>query len=230
VIEPWAHGSIVRATRYPHYFDLNVVRVEEDPAMTAAELIEVADASLGDLEHRKLEFDVVEVADALRPEFARRGWKAERLLTMLHAGPMPEGPVPGVEEVEYDAVQELREVWHREDFPGVDPRDYHRQAREVALACGVRSFALVQGGSAVGFTEVEQRGAAAEIISVYVHPDHRGQGLGTALTRATIGQSADAGDLWIVADDEGRPKELYARLGFRPVWRWMEFLLPPGAG
>jgi hypothetical protein len=30
-------------------------------------------------------------------------------------------------------------------------------------------------------------------------------------------------DLWIVADDEDRPKELYARLGFRPAWTAMEF-------
>jgi GNAT superfamily N-acetyltransferase len=230
VIEPWAHGSIVRATRYPRYFDLNAVRVEDDPGMTAAELIAVADASLGDLTHRKLEIDVVEAADALRPEFVGLGWKTERLLTMLHAGPAPSGPASRVEEVEYDAVQELRELWHREDFPGLDPGDYHRQAREVALACGVRSFAVLQGRSAVGFSEVEWRDGAAEIISVYVHPDHRGEGLGAALTRAAIEQCADAGDLWIVADDEGRPKELYARLGFRPVWEWMEFLLPPTEG
>jgi hypothetical protein len=30
VLEPWAHGTIVRATRYPSYFDFNVVRVEQD--------------------------------------------------------------------------------------------------------------------------------------------------------------------------------------------------------
>jgi hypothetical protein len=29
-------------------------------------------------------------------------------------------------------------------------------------------------------------------------------------------------DLWIVADDEDRPKELYARLGFRTAWTAME--------
>jgi hypothetical protein len=39
--------------------------------------------------------------------------------------------------------------------------------------------------------------------------------------------AGDARDLWIVADDEGRPNELYARLGFRPAWVTMEFLRPP---
>jgi hypothetical protein len=35
-------------------------------------------------------------------------------------------------------------------------------------------------------------------------------------------------DLWIGADDEDRPKQLYMRLGFRPVWRSIEFLRLPG--
>ncbi len=34
VLEPWSHGTVVRATRYPSYFDFNVVRVAEDPAMS----------------------------------------------------------------------------------------------------------------------------------------------------------------------------------------------------
>jgi ribosomal protein S18 acetylase RimI-like enzyme len=64
---------------------------------------------------------------------------------------------------------------------------------------------------------------AAEIAQVYVHPEHRGGGLGTALTRAAITAAGPVSDLWIVADDEDRPKELYTRLGFRPAWTCMEF-------
>jgi ribosomal protein S18 acetylase RimI-like enzyme len=65
---------------------------------------------------------------------------------------------------------------------------------------------------------------------VYVRPDHRGRGIGTALTCAAIDAAGNAEDLWIVADDEGRPKELYARLGFRPAWAITEILRPPRAG
>ena len=53
--------------------------------------------------------------------------------------------------------------------------------------------------------------------------------MGTALTRAAIGAAGRVRDLWIIADDEGRPKELYARLGFRPAWRMIEFLRRPVA-
>jgi hypothetical protein len=38
------------------------------------------------------------------------------------------------------------------------------------------------------------------------------------VTRAAIEAAKDADELWIVADDEARPKQLYERLGFRPAW------------
>src|SRR4051812_49369609 len=43
VIEPWEHGTVVRATRHPTYWDYNVVRVEDDVDITAEELVRVAD-------------------------------------------------------------------------------------------------------------------------------------------------------------------------------------------
>ena len=49
------------------------------------------------------------------------------------------------------------------------------------------------------------------------------------MTRAAIEAAGEVDDLWIVADDEGRPKQLYARLGFRPVWTSTEFLRAPGS-
>jgi ribosomal protein S18 acetylase RimI-like enzyme len=82
----------------------------------------------------------------------------------------------------------------------------------------------------VGFAQLESVGDAAEITQVYVHPDYRGEGCGTTLTVAAIASAWDARDLWIAADDEDRPKELYARLGFRPAWRSMEITRWPGPG
>ena len=47
------------------------------------------------------------------------------------------------------------------------------------------------------------------------------------MTIAAIAAAGDVRDLWISADDEDRPKELYGRLGFRPAWTAMEFLRLP---
>ena len=218
VIEPWAHGTVVRATRYPSYYDFNVVRVEEDPAMSVEALVAFADEALAGLEHRRFDFDVVGVADALRAGFEAKGWKAERLVWMRHESPPPPGPDIAVREVPYDAVHELRVAWHGEDFPDQDAADYHAQAREVAMRRDVRVLAVHEGDRPIAFAQLERDGDAAEITQVYVHPEHRGGGRGTAMTRAAIEAAGDVRDLWIVADDEDRPKELYARLGFRPAW------------
>jgi ribosomal protein S18 acetylase RimI-like enzyme len=78
----------------------------------------------------------------------------------------------------------------------------------------------------VAYTEVDRVGRSAEVAQVYVSPGYRGGGFGTALTSTAIEAARDADETWIVADDEGRPKELYSRLGFRPVWTAIEALRP----
>ena len=222
VIEPWAHGTVVRATRHPSYYDYNLVRVEEDPGMSLEELVAFADEALAGLAHRRFDFDVVAVADALRPGFSALGWKSLRLVWMRHESPPAPGPDIAVREVPYDAVWELRVAWYGEDFPDETGVSYHQHAREVAMSRGVRVLAVHDGGRPIAFAQLERAGDAAEISQVFVHPDHRGGGRGTALTRAAIEAAGDVRDLWIAADDEDRPKELYARLGFRPAWTAME--------
>jgi GNAT superfamily N-acetyltransferase len=227
VIEPWEHGTVVRASRFPGYWDFNTVRVEDDPGLSADELVSFADEALAGLDHRRVDFEEVAAADRLRPDFEALGWKATRLVWMRHDGSPPRGGGLVVGQVPYDAVRDLREQWIRQDFPDVDLKGYFEEDREVAMTRGAEVFAVVEGGAPVAFTQLERVGEDAEITDVYVHPDHRGKGLGTALTTAAIEAAGDVRDLWISADDEGRPKELYARLGFRPVWTTVDFLRQP---
>jgi hypothetical protein len=46
VLEPWAHGTVVRATDYPNYYDYNLVRVEDEPGMSGETLAAFADEAL----------------------------------------------------------------------------------------------------------------------------------------------------------------------------------------
>ncbi len=86
-IEPWAHGTVVRATEYPGYHDFNVVRVEEDPGMGVEELAAFADEALGGLAHRRLDFELISVAESMRSSFEEIGWNSRRLLLMRHETP-----------------------------------------------------------------------------------------------------------------------------------------------
>lgn len=229
VVAPWAHGTVVKATHYPTYYDFNAVRVDGDPALGVDALVAFADEALGEFAHRLVDFDQVAAAAPLRAGFEARGWRTSRLVWMRHEAPPPPGPRIAVEEVPYDIARDLRAAWLLEDFPETEPTAHLANAREVAMRRGVQVLAVLEDGAAVAFAQLEREGGSAEITQVYVHPERRGGGRGTAMTRAAIEAAGDADDLWIIADDEGRPKDLYARLGFRPVLTTMEFLRLPAA-
>jgi ribosomal protein S18 acetylase RimI-like enzyme len=189
----------------------------------------VADSGLDGLAHRQVGFEFADRGDPIRAELKRLGWKVTRLVWMLHEGPPPGDSGLDVEQVHYDTVRHLRVAWHYEDFPNVDVKDHLEEAKEVDMMRNPEVFAAFERDRPIGFAELSRTGDAAEINSVYVDSEHRGSGLGAALTKAAITAAGEVSDLWIVADDEDRPKELYARLGFRPVWKLMNFLrLPSG--
>ena len=222
VQEPWAHGTVVRASRWPDYYDLNAIRVEEDSGMSADELAAFADDVQGDLAHRRIDFEGAEGAEPLRRRFEELGWIVERLVWMRHeTAPSPQPDIE-VEEVPYGETYDLRISWLREDFPDHDMRVFIDQAREAAERRNAQVLAVREGATPIGYAQLEHHDGSAEIAQVYVHPGHRGRGLGTAITCAAIHAAAGARDLWIVADDEGRPKELYERLGFVPEWTAIE--------
>ncbi len=228
--EPWAHGTILRASRHPTYYSFNLVRVEEEPALDAGGLAAVADEALAGLQHRRIDFEQIEPAQARRADFERMGWKAAALLWMHHTDASAVGPEEGVEveQAPYEAADALRLAWHLEDYDDYAyDESFRAGAQEVAEARDVRVLVVREGGEPIAFAQIERSGDQAEITQVYVHPEHRGGGRGTAMTRAAIRAAADVGDLWIVADDEDRPKRLYERLGFSPVCRTMELTWLP---
>jgi GNAT superfamily N-acetyltransferase len=195
--------------------------------MAVEELIAFSDKALAGLAHRRVDFELVAAAEPLRAGFEANGWNTMRLLWMRHETPPPPGPQIAIEQVPYDAVDDLRRTWHAEDYPNQDPTAYHAEAREVAMRRDVQILAVREGGAPIAFAQLERHGPAAEITQVYVHPDYRGGGRGTAITHAAIEAAGDAQDLWIVADDEDRPKDLYARLGFRPACTMTEYTRLP---
>jgi GNAT superfamily N-acetyltransferase len=226
-VEHWTHGTVARASRYPDYYDFNLVRVEDDLGMDFQSLVEFTDQALAGLAHRMICFDRIAAADRVRGDFAAHGWKTMRVLWMHFEGDRPTDGL-NVQQVPYESVHHLRVAWHAEDFPDTpESADFYRQAREVSSARGVEVLAVAAEDDLMGFAQLERDGPAAEITQVYVSPEHRGAGLGTALTSAAIREAGDAGDLWICADDEDRPKELYERLGFRPAWVAMDCLRLP---
>src|SRR5437588_9468426 len=118
-IEPWPHGTVARTSRYPDYFDYNVVRVCGRPPIGADELATFADAALDGRKHRRIDFDFIDAAEPLRAGLQARGFKTLRLLWMHHEAESPPEADERVRIVPYDDVDGLRQAWNREDFPDV---------------------------------------------------------------------------------------------------------------
>jgi GNAT superfamily N-acetyltransferase len=217
--------------RSPHrrdYWDYNCLRL--DRPMDADDMIAAADRELAGCPHRLVEW-MIPMPDDVVGELRERGWWANPLIYLLHDGRVvPEGPAELV-EVDYNAVRELRDIWHREDFgEHIETESFHTQARELAELADARVLAALEEGRPSGFAQVETHDGGSEVTQVFVRPERRGAGLGGALTAQAIRVAAAAApQVWICAERDNRPRRLYERLGFRPVIETGVAILPPKA-
>jgi len=226
-VTPFSHGQVYRSRRYSDYWTFNCIQVQRP--MAAQAMVEAADGALADCRHRFAEWVVPMPGDVVT-ELRAREWIVTPLVYMLHDGRALADGEKQFTEVEYDAVRHLREEWHREDFGDRSfTEPFYMQAREVSRLAGVRVLAALHEGSPIGFAQVQTHDGGSEVAEVYVHPDHRGRGLGGALTtRAIQIGGASAPDLWICAARDKRPRELYRRLGFEVVLETAVAIVPPG--
>jgi GNAT superfamily N-acetyltransferase len=91
----------------------------------------------------------------------------------------------------------------------------------------VRSWmACVESVPRAFLSSWQGRNGMGMLEDLYTHPDFRHRGLATALIAAGVrnARSNGAGPLLIVADPDDTPKQMYERLGFRPLFLIREFL------
>jgi GNAT superfamily N-acetyltransferase len=228
VSEPWEHGTALRCTRHPGFWDYNCVRVETAAdGLTAAGLASTADELQPGLRHRRIDVEDEAAGARLRPGFDALRWRTERLAWLrLESAP----PGPEFEEVPVAETRPLQSEWTGA-LPWLpDGPEMERQADaedDVSRIRGARSLvARGPAGEPIGFVTFSAHGDAAEIELAYVTPDHRGHGIGGALVAAAA-RAAGTAETLIVADDEGDSRRLYLRLGFEPVWTQHLFTRPP---
>lgn len=225
-VRPFSHGTVFRSPRRPDYWEYNCIQL--DRPMEAGEMVAAADRELFGCAHRFAEW-MIPMPNGVVVELREHGWIADPLIFLLHDGrAIPDGRAEFA-EVDYDVVRALRDIWHREDFgEHAEPESFHAQAREVAELADVRVIAAVEEGRPIGFAQVETHDGGSEISQVFVRPERRGAGLGSALTARAIRVGGDAAaDVWICAERDGRPRQLYERLGFHVVIETGVAIRPP---
>ena len=233
---PCAYGVALFNPDFPRSWAHNFVRLEGDLSTVGVDAL-VAEAerlhSAAGHAHRRISTDDDAVGTRLRGGFEERGWSTDRLVTMVHRrAPESAADVGAVEEVGFDVVRPaLEELWRA--GPYADSEETVRQLVErsalTAAATDVRHFAIRVQGRVASTCDLYSDGRTAQVEDVSTLEEFRGRGYARATVLRAVEEARAAGcDLvFLVADAEDWPRQLYGRLGFDEVGRAYDFTRPP---
>lgn len=227
-IETSRFGPVVYDDDLPLRYDSNYLLVDHLPGTVSTDdLIEEA---------RRLDRPAIfvrdqETGDRLAPAAERRGWNVHRGLVMASRR-RPEGTVAAdlVREVGESALRPARrqqlagEPWATPDVIAqlLDAK------LTIARSLATRFFAVFVDGRVVSYVDLYSDGRSAQIEDLATLREHRGRGYASALVLHALAQARLAGcDLvFLVADAEDWPKELYRGLGFDVIGRYVKLIRP----
>lgn len=97
-----------------------------------------------------------------------------------------------------------------------------REAMDGLIERADRVVGLYHGDAQVGFSRTVDAPDAGLVYlaDVYVHPEHRGRGLGVELVRFTVDEGPYAGRRWVLHTSDAHG--LYEKFGFGPGERLLE--------
>ena len=124
---------------------------------------------------------------------------------------------------------------HRSELQG-RPRRLSEEAIEqilgqkrVAADAGARFFAIESSGVVASGCDLYTDGRVAQIEAVMTLPEHRNQGLSRAVVLRALAEARAAGHdvVFLLAEEDDWPRELYSRLGFEDAGFTHVFMRSP---
>lgn len=218
-------GYVARTPSLPAVWSLNYVGVTRQIAFPQA--VGLANLYMRDLPYRQLFLEHEPGAEALARELLRDGWKIESNLHMvLRQAPDRElDTSPVIEPSEEDALELMRRWTGEDELLRASP-DAHEQVvdsyRRLWRARHARRLGVLgRDGALAGITLVFSDSTVGQVEDVYVVPEERGRGFGRVLVTHGTRLAVEMGHelVFIVADLNGWPKQLYAKVGFEPTGR-----------
>jgi GNAT superfamily N-acetyltransferase len=216
----------------PLVYWINLISVDPGERATSAELAAEADRMQepAGLLHRKVGiYD--DLGYDVEAGFRGLGWNVHRHLVMTHERPA-ELAAGRAEEVTADEIEPVWADGIRESPYGRDEEvvrqlveAQHRRRRAVH----VRYFAARVDDEIASYCELFSDRESAQVESVMTLERFRGRGLAKAVVSHAVREARGAGHglVFLVAEDEDWPKELYRRLGFEPRGHTWELIREP---
>jgi ribosomal protein S18 acetylase RimI-like enzyme len=183
--------------------------------------------------HRRAFVERFDTGERLARTMGARGWLVERDLYMALRRPRDRAPAAGLaREVDAATHRAAEAATIREEPYGRDEEVVQQLVgMRTALADAVptaRFFLGASDGVDAAVTTLYSDGVVAQVEDVATLRDYRRRGLARAAVSAAMDAAVEMGHrlVFIVADDDDWPKDLYARLGFDPMGRAWSFTQP----
>jgi GNAT superfamily N-acetyltransferase len=224
-VEPIAEGWVVREPALPLVWSANHVSIARPVSFAAA--LELAEAHLGDLPYRQLMIEHDDTGRRLEQSFADQRWEVDREVVMqLQREPDRVVDASGVIEADEEPVMGLMRRWIGEDESieltpwGLDQVVEFTRRRARARRTWLFGVPGEHGGLAA-ITMLYSDGTVAQVEDVYTVPEERKRGHGRKLVTKAVEVARATGHelVFIVADADDWPRNLYRRIGFEPIGR-----------
>ncbi len=237
-ITPTRWGAVVSDPRFPAVQEANYARVESarpvDLDEVEAELFPAL-AQAGCTRAHGVIFAPEEQTELIT-QASTRGERVTWDLVMGHAGSDPPHGRAGPDRVE-EVLTFDDAFWaaHRASdrlFGATEDElldQLSEMERRVLVPAGRRWFVVRGvGGTPVAFAALMVLEGVGFVDHVLTLPDERRRGHATALTRRVLREARDAGaeHTYLLAEPDGPPAGMYARLGFEPVGHLASWFSP----
>jgi ribosomal protein S18 acetylase RimI-like enzyme len=218
-------GIAVFDDRVPKRLDSNFLRVdsEADP--------ETVQSEAERLGRRMIHVPDSEIGERLLPYFRSHGWLVRRHVLMAQLRePERRTDLSVVSEVEEPMLRAARhrvvtgQPWAKPEIMA----ELFAGKELIGQRVRARYFAVVVDGVVVSYSDLYQDGGDAQVEDVGTLQEYRERGYATAVVLAAIAAARAEGAefVFLVADLEDWPKELYRRLGFDELGYFVKFIAP----
>jgi N-acetylglutamate synthase-like GNAT family acetyltransferase len=230
-IEPFDYGTAFFDEKNRQRYSSNFLLVDSSrEAVTAEALMSAADEILGGsgYEHRQIDVENDQLGGRLSTELAKHSYKVERNVIMVQRRQPDRQSDLDVDELTFAEVKPLREeTYRRRPWAKSEEvvQSFTEEHGKYERVIGARFFAVSFEGSLAGCCELYVDGLDAQVEFVDTLEEFRGRGVARAvvLRAAAAARTAGAKHVFIVADEDDWPKDLYARLGFDRIGRTWQF-------
>ncbi|MDP9345106.1 MAG: GNAT family N-acetyltransferase, partial [Actinomycetota bacterium] len=227
---PHPLGRLARHAGHAGYWSLNELQVHHPapPGLDAAAIVRAADEAQGDLPHRRVFVDDDATGARVAPALQAGGWRCTRDVYMVLRR-SPDRPAAatareaGVETMLSAKLALLEQTVDRHEG------DVIAAGTRAMATAGTRFVVADWEGSPAAYATLYSDGATAQVEDVATQPRARGHGLARAVVQHAVdlARAREHETVFLVAEADDWPRELYARLGFDPVGHCWALIGPP---